>query len=191
MLLMRRLVKPLDLQHNLCTLDGGATVAYADTGEVVWSRWLSAETTHDVVMSIGQLCTKIHFNMDSRGRDALDVLTAIDNGRLPVEDAPSVFAIFGTERGQDVVATLGSMANVEHNTPIMGYNNIPELRLDTVLEAVKLSRDLGVLLWHGIAFDDGAIDRVVQEGRDIDEIHRLDAFLDLHEYSGLDRTSKM
>jgi Phosphotransferase enzyme family len=70
-------------------------------------------------------------------------------------------------------------------------NNIPELRQDTVLEAVKLSRDLGVLLWHGIAFDDGAIDRVVQEGRDIDEIRRLDAFLDLHEYSGLDRTSKM
>jgi hypothetical protein len=70
-------------------------------------------------------------------------------------------------------------------------NNIPELRQDTVLEAVRLSRDLGVLLWHGIAFDNGAIDRVVQEDRDVDEVRRLDAFLDLYEYSGLDRTSKM
>lgn len=59
--------------------------------------------------------------------------------------------------------------------------NIPELRQSPVLEAVKLARDLGVLLWHGIAFDNGAIDRVVQEGRDVEEIHRLDAFLDLHE----------
>ena len=54
--------------------------------------------------------------------------------------------------------------------------NIPALRRSHVHEAVKLARDLGVLLWHGIAFDDGAIDRVVQEGRDIEEIHRLEAF---------------
>ena len=58
---------------------------------------------------------------------------------------------------------------------------IPELRQSRILEAVKLARDLGVLLWHGIAFDNGAIDRVVQEGRDVEEIRRLDAFLDTHE----------
>ena len=57
---------------------------------------------------------------------------------------------------------------------------IPELRRSHVLEAVKLARELGILLWHGIAFDNGAIDRVVEEGRDVEEIHRLDAFLDLH-----------
>ncbi|KAH7360620.1 hypothetical protein BKA65DRAFT_604051 [Rhexocercosporidium sp. MPI-PUGE-AT-0058] len=59
--------------------------------------------------------------------------------------------------------------------------NIPALGRSRVLEAVKLARDLGVLLWHGIAFDDGAIDRVVQEGRDAKEIHKLDAFLALEE----------
>jgi hypothetical protein len=56
---------------------------------------------------------------------------------------------------------------------------IPELLQAPVLRAVNLSRDLGVLLWHGIAFDNGAIDRVVQEGRDVDEIRKLDAFLEL------------
>lgn len=56
---------------------------------------------------------------------------------------------------------------------------IPELLQPANLKAVKLARDLGVLLWHGIAFDNGAIDRVVQEGKDVDEIRRLDAFLEL------------
>ncbi|PBP26567.1 hypothetical protein BUE80_DR002487 [Diplocarpon rosae] len=55
--------------------------------------------------------------------------------------------------------------------------HIPELGQSPVQEAVELARDLGVLLWHGIAFDDGAIDRVVQEGRDLEEIYKLDAFL--------------
>ncbi|KAE8448411.1 hypothetical protein EG329_009475 [Mollisiaceae sp. DMI_Dod_QoI] len=69
-------------------------------------------------------------------------------------------------------------------------NAISDLEQDHVLEAVTLSRDLGVLLWHGIAFDDGAIDRVVQEGRDVEEIHRLDAFLNT-ESSAFSRSSKI
>jgi len=71
-------------------------------------------------------------------------------------------------------------------------DKIVEMRDSRVLEAVKLARDLGVLLWHGIAFDNGAINRVVQEGRDVEEIHRLDAFLDIHQDLGMlgrDRTS--
>ncbi|KAH7418300.1 hypothetical protein BKA64DRAFT_196130 [Cadophora sp. MPI-SDFR-AT-0126] len=55
--------------------------------------------------------------------------------------------------------------------------HIPALGQSHVLEAVNLARDLGVLLWHGIAFDDGAIDRVVQEGRDVEELYKLEAFL--------------
>ncbi|PQE16029.1 kinase-like domain protein [Rutstroemia sp. NJR-2017a WRK4] len=58
-------------------------------------------------------------------------------------------------------------------------SQIPELNQAPTMEAVKMARDLGVLLWHGIAFDDGAINRVVEEGRDIEEIRRLDAFLDI------------
>jgi hypothetical protein len=69
--------------------------------------------------------------------------------------------------------------------------HVPELEQKSVLEAVKLARDLGVLLWHGIAFDNGAINRVVQEDRDIEEIHRLDAFLDLGGNASLDRVSRI
>jgi hypothetical protein len=68
---------------------------------------------------------------------------------------------------------------------------VPDLQQKLVLDAVKLARDLGVLLWHGIAFDNGAIDRVVQEGRDVEEIQRLDAFLDLSGHSDSARVSKI
>lgn len=54
---------------------------------------------------------------------------------------------------------------------------IPELNNKSVLEAVLLAKDLGVLLWHGFAFDDGAIDRVVDPERDPTEIQYLETFL--------------
>ncbi|KAK3944688.1 hypothetical protein QBC46DRAFT_251481 [Diplogelasinospora grovesii] len=53
---------------------------------------------------------------------------------------------------------------------------IPEVR--SMCETVRLAGLLGVLLWHGIAFDDGRLDRVVQEGVDDEEIQRLDVMLD-------------
>lgn len=55
--------------------------------------------------------------------------------------------------------------------------NIAELADENVFQAVLLARDLGILLWHGFAFDDGAINRVVQEGRDDTEIMYLDTLL--------------
>jgi Phosphotransferase enzyme family len=55
---------------------------------------------------------------------------------------------------------------------------IPDMARPLVRRAVDVARDLGVLLWYGFAFDNGAIDRVVQEGRDPVEIRYLDALLD-------------
>jgi hypothetical protein len=56
---------------------------------------------------------------------------------------------------------------------------IPALSQQDNLDAVNLARYLGILLWHGFAFDDGAINRVVQEDRDVGEIGYLDALLEL------------
>ncbi|KAM7216502.1 hypothetical protein V8F06_008125 [Rhypophila decipiens] len=55
---------------------------------------------------------------------------------------------------------------------------------NNLFETVRLARTLGILLWHGIAFDDGRLDRVVCEGIDDEEIQRLDIHLDLHERKG-------
>lgn len=64
-----------------------------------------------------------------------------------------------------------------------------------VVERVRMARDVGVLLWWGIAWDDGRIDRVVEEGRDVEEIVRLDAFLRPCEEGlvevGMDRVPKL
>ncbi len=55
---------------------------------------------------------------------------------------------------------------------------IPDLGTDrTLRRTVESARLLGLLLWHGIAFDDGKLDRVVEEGRDDEEIQKLDLFL--------------
>lgn len=43
-------------------------------------------------------------------------------------------------------------------------------------EVVEAAHILGVLLWHGIAFDNGRLRRVVEEGRDDEELWRLDSF---------------
>ncbi|KAI0016926.1 hypothetical protein F4780DRAFT_632070 [Xylariomycetidae sp. FL0641] len=55
---------------------------------------------------------------------------------------------------------------------------IPELAQDTEkLTMVRTAQKLGILLWHGIAFDDGKLDRACEDGRDDEEIQKLDMFL--------------
>ncbi len=58
------------------------------------------------------------------------------------------------------------------------FARIPALSDVATRNAVKLARDVGVLLWHGIAFDDGRIDRVVEVGTDDQELQYLHAFLE-------------
>lgn len=52
---------------------------------------------------------------------------------------------------------------------------VPELRRR--VDDVKVMRDLGVLLWRGIAWDNGAINRVVNDVDDAEELACLRAFL--------------
>lgn len=132
--LMRELAIPLDLRDNLCTLDGGATVAHAGSGEVVWSRWLPAELTQSIVTNIGRLCTDIYFDKDSQRRTPSEAVMTMKNGRLTVEATPSVFAIFGTEKGKDIIKALGKLSGIKH-TPIMGYENSQTQRCIQVVEA--------------------------------------------------------
>jgi hypothetical protein len=52
---------------------------------------------------------------------------------------------------------------------------VPELQAR--MRDIKMMRDMGVLLWYGIAWDDGAIDRVVDEVHDVEELVKLRAYL--------------
>lgn len=54
---------------------------------------------------------------------------------------------------------------------------IPILDNEGMSTATALARDVGVLLWHGLAWNDGRIDRVVEPDKDAKELAYLNAFL--------------
>jgi hypothetical protein len=54
---------------------------------------------------------------------------------------------------------------------------IPTLQTPNHRHAIILAKKIGTLLWYGFAWDDGAIDRVVNEQDDVDELAYLEAFL--------------
>lgn len=54
---------------------------------------------------------------------------------------------------------------------------LPELADRSKWKAMKLSREIGILLWHGIAWDDGKLNRVVDYEHDREEVACLESFL--------------
>lgn len=140
--LHHKLVEPLDLRDNLCVLNGGATVVRADSGEIVWSQHLNAATVGEIITTIGGLCTNIHFDAESKGYAPEEVVSWFDHGRTPIEDAPSVFAIFGIERGEEIIRALSGIAGI-HHTPIMGHGKRPDSRCIQVV-APGVDKQFGV-----------------------------------------------
>ncbi|KAI7217497.1 hypothetical protein KC333_g4194 [Hortaea werneckii] len=56
---------------------------------------------------------------------------------------------------------------------------VPAVKRTDVRKALDLSRDVGILLWKAFAWDDGAIDRVVNLKDDLEEVACLEAWLTL------------
>ncbi|KAK3678730.1 hypothetical protein LTR78_001183 [Recurvomyces mirabilis] len=55
--------------------------------------------------------------------------------------------------------------------------HVHEINSDTVRHAIEIAAQLGILLWHGFAWDDGRIDRVVDPEHDAVEVGYLQEFL--------------
>ncbi|KAI6881588.1 hypothetical protein KC360_g6607 [Hortaea werneckii] len=53
---------------------------------------------------------------------------------------------------------------------------VPAVKRTDIRKAQDLSRDVGILLWKGFAWDDGAIDRVVNLVEDLEEVACLEAW---------------
>jgi len=112
------------------------------------------------------------------------------------EHLPFGISLYGLEEILGEITSTGFQYHPDSNALRESFWNqlkkeIPDLQNKHVLQAVQLARDLGVLLWHGIAFDNGAIDRVVEEGKDLEEIMRLDAFLGSHKSHFSNKSSKI
>lgn len=56
-------------------------------------------------------------------------------------------------------------------------DRFPELVEGELGAAVRLARAVGMLLWHGFAWDNGRLDRVISTVRDAEEVAYLGAFL--------------
>lgn len=122
--LLRKIVDPLDLRGNLCTLDGGATVAHANSGDVVWSQWLNADSKHAIVAAIGSMCAKIGFDQTSWGLPPHEVLTSLEANEVAPTSSPAIFAVFDLQKGNSILQALAGVPHIRH-TPVMWYDKDP------------------------------------------------------------------
>lgn len=163
--MIKKLVTPLALQDNLCCLDGGATIARADSGDVVWSSWLSAETKRDIVRSIGGFCARIQYDLPTRKQDPAEVLASIDDGPAAHKKAPSIFAVFKADHSSELLEALSCVPQIQH-TPLLAYDRDPSMRcIQIVAPGVdKQSGALRTLIYadqtsdRALAIGDGAND---------------------------------
>ena len=103
------------------------------------------------------------------------------------EHLPFGTCLYGFENFLGYMAVPGS-----RHPEFVYYNRAPEVRLhfwrrlrsliptlqsSDHRDAIILAKKIGTLLWYGFAWDDGAIDRVVNEQDDLDELTYLKAFL--------------
>lgn len=172
--LHQKLVESLDLQDNLCVLDGGATVARADSGEAVWSRHLNVATVSEIMAAIGGLCTNIHFDAESKGHPPEEVISWFNgDGPAPIEEAPSVFAIFETTKGEEIVRALSGIAGI-HPPEIMGHGKRADSRcvqlvapgVDKQSGAEQMLRYAGLSGQRGLIIGDGKNDIPLFAGAD-------------------------
>jgi len=102
---------------------------------------------------------------------------------VEAEDLPFGVGLYGLEELLGRTTQDGSFAYYSDAEALREIfwdeliSEVPELDRGTELrKSVDMAHVLGMFLWHGIAFDDGKLDRVVEEGRDEEEIRRLDLF---------------
>ncbi|KAI8932627.1 hypothetical protein NX059_010125 [Plenodomus lindquistii] len=108
------------------------------------------------------------------------------------EVLPFGTCLYGLEHLLGFVETsfLSELPRAKECLQFVYFDNAADLRqlfwthlLDTAPELrgrendVRVMRDMGVLLWRGIAWDNGAIDRVVNEVDDAEDLAYLRAFL--------------
>jgi len=150
-------------------------------------KWLETMSTHPVVLNHGDL---IPSNI------LVDEVTWEITGIVDWAEAeymPFGTCLYGLEHLLGyVTSTSSSSSSSEESIQNLFtyYDNASRLRQlfwTHLIEAApqmkqddtKAMRDMGVLLWYGYAWDDGAINRVVEEIRDAEELACLRAFLDV------------
>ncbi|KAL6858419.1 hypothetical protein J3F83DRAFT_357958 [Trichoderma novae-zelandiae] len=122
-----------------------------------------------------------------------NILVSPTTGRLTglidwaeAEWLPFGMALYGIEEvlGEHAVASQGLEYYADHRElRHLFWNTFLSLTSQrqvgtSQVATVEAARKLGILFWRGIAFDDGRMDRVVEEGRDDGEMQKLRLFLE-------------
>jgi hypothetical protein len=124
--LLREVAPFLDLQDNFCVIDGGATVARAMSGEVVWSNWLKPEKAREICLAVGKHSARIYYNSDSRHLSTKQIIADLEADILP-PFSPAIFAVFDVNQSSHVTEALQDIEGIQ-STPIMGYRGDAGLR---------------------------------------------------------------
>jgi len=151
--LLKNIAGPLSLGENLCTLDGGATVARATSGDIIWSNWLEPTQARDICITLGPLTTRIYYNPDSRNFSHVQLLTGLQSNKLPSYSA-AIFAVFEIGKSADILQCLGDFPTTQH-TPVMDYKGHDLLRcMQITCEGVsKFSGGSKMLEFAGLQSD--------------------------------------
>lgn len=124
--LMQNLINTLNLQ-SLCVLDNGASLFDTRTNSYAWRRWISPEATHNILASIGVLCTSVCCEAGYRP------LTISQLANFEPEAAtPSVFGVFAADIESEIAQRLAAVPGID--THIMRFED------DNLQRCVQITR---------------------------------------------------
>lgn len=164
--LLQKLVVPLDLQNNICVLDGGATIARAGSGEILATRWLGNTVLRTITESIAPHCRTFSFNMETRKQSPQQVLETLRQDTAHALDAAAAFAVFEASKSSKIVGILDAIADVQR-TDIMAYDKNSAWRCIQVLSPGVDKRSGGLT---ALTFDDLASRRKLLIGDGVNDI---------------------
>jgi hypothetical protein len=196
---------PLDDDVNMCTGKVGASIIprLEKLAEKLPDQWLRerarkslrcvrATSTYPVVLNHGDLIPS-NILVDEKTWRITGIVDWAEAEYLPFGTC-----LYGLEHllgylapAPSLSSSVGEKLPMESDMPAFVYHErakylrerfwscmceeLPELKRKR--DEVMAMRDIGVLLWYGYAWDDGAINRVVNEMDDAEEIACLRAFL--------------
>jgi HAD superfamily hydrolase (TIGR01484 family) len=138
-----------------CIFDGGASIANPATGEVLWSKFLPAETTHKAVEMFLPHASVMEYGTGAMTPDDIDLAE-------PIEQSLSVWGSVPLEIAPDLMKELQKLPDVTvHGNPAPGgdttrygiqvthFQADKELAVHELLSLLNINRD------HTLAIGDG------------------------------------
>lgn len=115
------LINDMSIGHQLLVTDSGATVAYADTFEIVWRQWLDGKLVYElssllVAYAVIFCCTLEHNPLTQESAKKM-----IARGEHGFVDVPSIFVVHTQDSAQLIRAVLVQFKTIRiHTEPYEG-----------------------------------------------------------------------